>query len=111
VREYKDIGDMALILCGYFFESINKKILSPSYYKNIGKSAYIKLNKINPKCLDIPHFYSLMADKFEILSQLLAKMALEAKSITDNQYVFELFEPVNSNSEITISRKNFKKAN
>jgi len=61
---YKEIGDTSLILCGYFSESINKKIVDVQYYSKIGRMAYSHLNNVTPRFLDIPHFYGMVATCF-----------------------------------------------
>ncbi|MEX1100062.1 MAG: hypothetical protein WEB87_06530, partial [Bacteriovoracaceae bacterium] len=59
-RVYKDIGDTALVLTGYFSKSIGDKLLSSDYYARIGQMAYEKLDAAQPRCFDIPSFYKVM---------------------------------------------------
>lgn len=61
---FKDIGDTALQLCGYFPDSMNKKIIDSKYYHEIGILAYLRLNSLVPKAYCIPNFYSLFAKNF-----------------------------------------------
>lgn len=70
-RVYKDVGDSALMLVGYFSQSINTKLISKSYYIKIGQMAYSKVDNNFPDYLDIPGFYKSLADSFEGLTHLL----------------------------------------
>ena len=71
-RTYKEIGDTALVMTGYFSKSINDKILGNDYYLRIGQMAYEKLNSAQPSCFDIPSFYKIMATCFENLAQMMS---------------------------------------
>ena len=47
VRELKDIGDTSLIVCSVFEDSFNPKIIDCTYYIDLGKIAYEKLNNLS----------------------------------------------------------------
>jgi len=81
---YKEIGDTSLILCGYFSESINKKIVDVQYYSKIGRMAYSHLNNVTPRFLDIPHFYGMVATCFQSLTTLMNLLASKGKGTHDN---------------------------
>ena len=72
---YKEVGDMSLMVCGYFSKSVNKKIIDIQYYSQLGKMAYSHLNSVNPTFLDIPSFYGMVATCFETLTTLMAILA------------------------------------
>lgn len=72
---YKEVGDMSLMVCGYFSESVNKKIVDTQYYAQLGKMAYSHLNNVTPRFLDIPHFYGMVATCFESLTTLMTLLA------------------------------------
>jgi len=78
-RTLKDVGDTALCLCGFFSSSLEKKIIDFSYYKEIGKSAYVKLNNLIPEFLDIPYFYKHLSSSFEGVTTLISKISLHYK--------------------------------
>jgi hypothetical protein len=80
-KVYKEVADMSLLTCGYFSESVNKKIVDKSYYSQLGKMAYSQLNNVSPSFLDIPSFYQMFATCFEPMTTLL--MLLASK---DRQY-------------------------
>ena len=61
-RALKDIGDTSLCLCGFFSDSLNKKIVDSRYYSDLGRIAYERLNSIVPDFYDIPSFFKLIAE-------------------------------------------------
>lgn len=74
-RMYKDVGESALILCGMFNESVNRKILDINYYHNVGKEAYGRLNSIEREAYNRQEFYDLIADCFATLTTLINRVA------------------------------------
>ena len=70
-RLYKDIADTALVLTGFFGDSINRKLIDRSYYIQVGQIAYSKMYAMDEHFMDIPHFYKMMATCFENLSYLI----------------------------------------
>lgn len=75
---------MSLMVCGYFSESVNKKLVDTHYYAQLGKMAYSHLNNVTPKFLDIPHFYGMVATCFESLTTLLTLLASKEKGHENN---------------------------
>jgi len=71
-RELKDIGDTALVLCGYFSASLNKKIVDVGYYQELGQMAYRQLNNVVPTAYDMPSFFEVISKRFEKLSEVMA---------------------------------------
>ncbi len=74
-KVYKEVADMSLIVCGYFSESVNKKIVDTHYYAQLGKMAYGHLNSVSPTFLDIPCFYGMIATCFESTTTLMSLLA------------------------------------
>ncbi len=74
-RIYKDVGDTALFLCGYFAESTTKKLVDANYYSQLGRSAYQNLNGVVPNFFDIPCFYSMLSTSFGVMVELISKVA------------------------------------
>ncbi len=68
---YKDVADTALILVGYFSQSINSKIISHDYYVKIGQMAYKRMDSVYPDYLDVPGFYRILSQSFEGLTTLM----------------------------------------
>jgi hypothetical protein len=81
---YKEVGDMSLMVCGYFSESVNKKIVDTHYYAQLGKMAYSHLNSVTPRFLDIPDFYGIISTCFESLTALITIMASKGKGFEHN---------------------------
>ena len=96
-RTYKEVGDMSLIVCGYFAQSVNKKIIDTHYYSQLGKMAYSHLNNVSPKFLDIPHFYGMVATCFESLTTLMTLMAAKEKNFESNL----VFNKIMSGEEVS----------
>lgn len=87
-RVYKEVGDMSLLFCGYFAESVNKKIVDTQYYSQLGKMAYGHLNTCVPTFLDIPSFYAMIATCFENLTTLMAMLATKNRTGDENTIIF-----------------------
>ena len=75
IKNYRDVGDMSLFLCGYFGKSMNNKIHDTDYYCNLGKKAYLSLDKLVPSYLDIPCFYKTIANCYDNLLVLMSLVA------------------------------------
>jgi hypothetical protein len=81
---YKEVGDMSLLVCGYFSESVNKKIVDTQYYAQLGKMAYSHLNNVSPTFLDIPSFYGMVATCFESMTTLMTILASKSRGEETN---------------------------
>ena len=71
LSKLKDVGDTALLICGYFSESLNSKIVDPSYYEEVGQSAYSQLNSFIPSFYDVPSFYKHLSKSFTRLTNVM----------------------------------------
>ncbi len=80
IRELKDIGDTALFVCGFFADSLNKKIVDVSYYRDIGQAAYSKLNNLVPSFYDVDSFYNEFSKKFSNAALLMELLSKECSS-------------------------------
>ncbi|WP_417335228.1 hypothetical protein [Halobacteriovorax marinus] len=80
IRELKDIGDTALFICGFFQDSLNKKIVDVSYYRDIGQAAYSKLNHLVPSFYDVDSFYNEFSKKFNNAALLMEILSRECLS-------------------------------
>jgi hypothetical protein len=81
---YKEVGDMSLLVCGYFSESVNKKIVDTQYYAQLGKMAYSHLNNVSPTFLDIPSFYGMVSTCFESMTTLMTILASKSRGEETN---------------------------
>lgn len=89
----KEIGDTSLMLCGFFSESMSAKIVDQSYYFNIGKTAYQRLNSHIPEFCEVPDFYSLMSDIFVKMTQMLNIVSTDLWNNADMDSIF-IIDPV-----------------
>ncbi len=80
IRELKDVGDTALFVCGFFSDSLNKKIVDVSYYRSIGQAAYSKLNNLVPSFYDVDSFYNEFSKKFSNVTLLMELLSKEYSS-------------------------------
>jgi hypothetical protein len=71
IDSYREIGDSALILSGYFSSSINERIVDRQYYYKVGQLAYQNLDSFVPSCFNVPSFYKVLATCFENMAELL----------------------------------------
>lgn len=104
-RIYKEVGDMSLLVCGYFSESVNKKIVDTQYYSQLGKMAYSHLNSVSPTFLDIPSFYNMVSTCFESMTTLLTILATKDRTGVENHLIFKklLRDEVVTEKELLVS--------
>lgn len=91
LRTYKEVAEMSLLVCGYFSESVNRKIVDTHYYAQLGKMAYGHLNTAIPEFLDIPSFYSMVSTCFEATTQLMANFASKNRTGLETGLIFQKF--------------------
>lgn len=80
VKAYKDIGDTALVLSGFFSESTKRSLVDEKYYIKIGQLAYKKMHDLERTFFDIPHFYKMMSSCFENVSLVIKHFSMENKN-------------------------------
>lgn len=97
-RTYKEVADMSLLVCGYFAESVNKKIVDTQYYAQLGKMAYGHLNNVSPSFLDIPSFYGMVSTCFESMTTLMANFASKNRYGSDHELIFR---KINEDKNVT----------
>lgn len=88
-KAYKDVADTSLIVCGYFAESVNKKLVDVNYYSQLGKMAYGHLNNLDPRFFDIPSFYGMVATCFESMTTLMSMLAAKSRPGEDTHLLFK----------------------
>lgn len=88
-KAYKEVGDMSLMVCGYFSESVNKKIVDLHYYSQLGKMAYSHLNHVTPTFMDIPSFYGMVATCFESMTTLMMIFASHNRPGKESNLIFQ----------------------
>ena len=89
----KDVADTALMMCGFFSNSLEKRIVSEQYYYDIGMLAYKKLNRLKPYYLDINNFYTDVSNFFNQLTMMMTivseKFNENSEEMKDNQYLIK----------------------
>jgi hypothetical protein len=87
-RMLRDIGDTALFMCGYFSDSVNKKLIDLSYYHELGRIAYRRLNSYIPELYDYPEFYDLLSDRFQHLAEMIYLVSKQNEGLnTDDAFL------------------------
>ena len=86
INELKDIGETSLFLCGYFSDSLNRKLVDTSYYRQIGSTSYKKLNALLPSVFELKDFYGLVAKFFDALAAMMSVVAQSFFSKTDEEF-------------------------
>lgn len=81
--ELKDIAETSLFICGFFSDSLNRKIIDVNYYESLGKAAYQRLNHLIPDFYDVPSFYNQMARNFGEVTLLMNLVAKECSAQSD----------------------------
>lgn len=79
----KDIAETSLLICGYFADSLNKKIIDVKYYEDVGKIAYTKLNSFCPTAYDVPAFYKKMSATFADVTLLMSLVSKKYSADSD----------------------------
>lgn len=82
-NKLKDVGDTALLICGFFSESINRKIINLDYYREVGQSAYYQLNNIVPTFYDVPLFYKKLSSNFLQVTNVMGLVAQKTLAHND----------------------------
>ena len=71
-RTLRDVGETSLIVCGFFSESLKKKLVDVDYYLSLGAMAYKQLNHFIPSFMDVPHFYEQFSEQFPQMTNLMS---------------------------------------
>ena len=90
LKDLKDVGDTALVLLGFFSESVKSKLTNKSYYTAIAKNAYQQLNTMDIQFYDIPNFYGMFATSFETTVTLLEMMSEEFQDLDSSPYLLNV---------------------
>lgn len=86
-RILKEVADTSLLLCGYFSESFNRKIIDLAYYRSIGENAYQKLNTLVPEMYDVEGFYYSFSASFAKITDLITIVSKQLQNESPNSYL------------------------
>ena len=87
-RSLKDVGDTALFLCGFFSESLNRKLVDTRYYREVGQMAYSRLNVLIPHAYHRQAFYQLLAKVFDQLAIVIGLVSQKTLKENPQDQVF-----------------------
>ena len=77
-----------------FFKSISKKIVDVSYYQELGKTAYRRLDVIEPEMYDTASFYMMLSELFEGMTTVISIVANKLReNAPDGENVFLISQP------------------
>lgn len=67
VRHWRELGDRSLYTVGYFEESLSRRLVSPSYYSDMGAAAYARVDDVFRRCFAnaFDGLFLELAQKFE----------------------------------------------
>lgn len=90
VRLLKKLGDTSLYVCGFFGDSLNRKLVDIDYYKDMGEVAYSHLSTV-VKEDDFQVIYGELSKKFSGVVDVLTKISQEV-FIQSNKNILRLYE-------------------
>ncbi len=73
----QDVGDKCLIFSGLFPANSEKRLVKPSYFVNLGQSAYLNISK------NTNDIYALLSDEFVALMDILQTIRCYSKDYPD----------------------------
>ncbi len=65
-----DVGETSMLLCGMFRDSLNKKLNNSSYYNELGKVAYKRLDCFIPHAYEMRSFYGMISSYFTVITTM-----------------------------------------
>ena len=77
-RTLRRVGDTALALCGLFPESLERSLVGPDYYEDIGRHAYHALAALSSTSRHdhaLAEVFGDLAQRFPVFSAVLAEVA------------------------------------
>jgi hypothetical protein len=89
----KDIAETSLLICGYFADSLNRKIIDVNYYQDLGMIAYKRLNSFMPSAYDVPSFYQQMAQCFSDVTLLMSFVSKKSSAESDKDLPWLIVPP------------------
>jgi hypothetical protein len=88
IQSYRELGDRALYLSGFFRGSLKRSLMSMEYYLHMGATAYDTLSRIldfgrrGPQegHKDLSEIYLELADRFAVCSDVLSEVEQEVRA-------------------------------
>lgn len=82
-----EVAETSLLLCGFFYDSFNRKIIDSKYYQEVGMIAYARINGLEPKAYNINSFYKKFSEQFNSITMVLSIAAERAKEKDDSPFL------------------------
>lgn len=80
VSLWRRMGDSSLIAVGFFREQLERRKLSPAYYREMGRSAYGVLARLlRDPSGDAPDVFGELADRYETCTEVIAEVRDETR--------------------------------
>lgn len=83
----KDVAETSLLVCGFFSDSLNRKIIDVKYYQKLGMIAYSRLNTIEPTAYNVSSFYKNISRSFLEIITLMNLAALKSGADKDQAWL------------------------
>lgn len=83
----QDVAETSLLVCGFFSDSLNRKIVDIKYYQDLGMIAYSRLNSLEPKAYNVKSFYHLISNRFTEITTLMNLAAVKSASDPEVAYL------------------------
>ena len=87
IESYRELGDRALYLSGFFRQSLHRGLMSMEYYLHMGAAAYDRLSRMldfGPSLQkghkDLSGIYLELAERFEVCSDVLSEVKQDVRA-------------------------------
>jgi hypothetical protein len=86
IESYRELGDRALYLSGFFRQSLHRRLMSMEYYLHMGAAAYDALSRMldfgRPQGghKDLSGIYLELAERFEVCSDVLSEVKQDVRA-------------------------------
>ncbi len=88
-RHLKRMGDTALVVSGFFSDSLARQLVDVDYYSSMGERAYDALGTMKPGSLG--QTFRELAQKFLRIAEVLSEIS-ERALVTSNEGILRLYE-------------------
>ncbi|MFQ5465741.1 MAG: hypothetical protein ACE5EI_07415 [Thermodesulfobacteriota bacterium] len=91
---FKQLGDLALFIAGFFSDSLRRKIIDIDYYIVLGESSYGRLADLHGETLTAPApeaLFTELAGKFKLFVGILTEVS-ERSRLTSARDVLRVYE-------------------
>lgn len=97
-EQLRDIGDQCLLVSGLYPQSAEKRLVSPAYYIDLGRSAYHHIGAVTQQ--GIAELYQHLAESFILLMDLLQTIRQYSSPALQPIAAFELWDQTGSRAAL-----------